>query len=368
MTLISRIKDSQGQETMNFWIFQLAGWIPFFCLQLLGFGDGELWDPIALTYAFSVSALAVIGSCMLRRLFKKYSDLKSKIGIWKGFILLTCFGAAIWVDLTHHAIWYLIGGYITAVEIIYSAQPLFAIVVFLFPTYLVWSFLYFFLTRQEMLKNALIERQQLEIELKEYQLSSLLKQLNPHFMFNTINNIRSLILKDQEKARDMLTSFADIMRYQININDIALVSVKEELNFVREYMRLCKLHLGKRLNYEESVNPDLMSQKIPRMAIQLLMENAIKHGISQSSIPGRLSLSIDYKEVNQEESEHQQRQSKEWFIKVTNPGEIKQTQSNSGIGLANLNERFTISHQNRAQITLTQVEDVVESIITLKIS
>lgn len=362
--------DSKQPNNLNFWIFQIAGWTPFFFLQIAGFGGDSLWDPFALIYAFSVSLLAMTSSVFLRRLFKKYNGLKTRAVIWVCLVITACLVAAMLVDFAHHGIWYLSAMYVGSVEIIYSAQPLFAVTVFLFPTYLAWSVLYFVITKQEALKNAIIERQQLEIELKEYQLSSLLKQLNPHFMFNTINNIRALILKDHDKARDMLASFADIMRYQININNISLVTVREELDFVREYMTLCKLHLGKRLRYEESIDSDLLLQKIPRMAIQLLMENAIKHGISQSATPGCLSLSINYKDVNSKasgskETNYEEHQSEQWFIKVTNPGVINQTQSNSGVGLANLKERFTLSYQDRAEITLTQVKDTVESTIII---
>ena len=344
MTVVKEMKlinDSKQPKNLNFWIFQIVGWTPFFILQIVGFGGDSLWDPFALIYASSVCLLAMTFSVFLRRLFKKFTGLKTRTGLWVCLVFIACLVAAILVDLVHHGIWYLLAGYVGAVEIMYSAQPLFAKVVFLFPTYLTWSVLYFVITKQESLKNAIMERQQLEIELKEYQLSSLLKQLNPHFTFNTINNIRALILTDHDKARDMLASFADIMRYQININNTPQVTVREELDFVGEYLTPCKLHLGNRLIYEGSIDKNLLGQKIPRMAIQLLVENAIKHGISQSSTPGCLSLSIGYKENEhaQSKSEDAERvtdESKLWCIKVSNPGFIKQTQSNSGIGLANL--------------------------------
>lgn len=98
-----------------------------------------------------------------------------------------------------------------------------------------------------------------------------MEQLNPHFMFNTINNIRSLILKDTNKARDMLSSFADIMLYQINSNNDALVLLKDELSFVLEYIELNRLQLGKRLNFVQDIDSSLLNNVIPRMALQLLV-------------------------------------------------------------------------------------------------
>jgi hypothetical protein len=355
VTQNSSIKNFEQHKSMNFWLFQMAGWTPFFFLQIAAFGGNSLIDAYALVYAFSITALALVTSCILRVLLKKYNGTKTHTGLWLVCVFIVCLIAAIAVDLAHHSSWYLLAQYEERADVIYSAQPIGGIMFLLLPTYLVWSLFYFVITKQETLKNTIYEQQQLAFKLKEYQLNSLLKQLNPHFMFNTINNIRSLILKDPESARDMLTSFADIMRYQVNINNTSLVSVNEELEFVREYLTLCKLHIGKRLIYEECIDEHLLCQKIPRMAIQLLIENAIKHGVSQSSTPSVLSLWITDKEADVNR----------WEIKVRNIGQINQTNSNSGVGLANLNQRFALSHQEKAVIELKQVNDTVESIITL---
>ena len=148
------------------------------------------------------------------------------------------------------------------------------------------------ITRQAKLNEAVIQQQSLELALKDSQLKQLLEQLNPHFMFNSINNIRALILKDANKARDMLANFADIMRYQINMDDNALVSLQDELMFVRDYVALVKLQMGKRLSYEETIDESLYNKRVVKMSLQLLVENAVKHGFSQSVVPGTLSVEV----------------------------------------------------------------------------
>ena len=206
------------------------------------------------------------------------------------------------------------------------------------------------ITNKENLEN-IIESTKLFV--KENRINNLLEQLNPHFMFNAINNIRALILKDTEQARDMLTSFADIMRYQININNEALVKLEDELNFVIDYIELNRLQLGSRLHFTKDIEAALLTNFIPRMALQLLVENAIKHGFGHSSSPAMLKIKID--------NEASKQNPNAWFISVENSGHIdKNDSTNSGIGLANLEERLKLSFADNYTLTLTEENDVVK--------
>ena len=132
-----------------------------------------------------------------------------------------------------------------------------------------WSLLYVALSRQQSLRRATIAQSDLQLALKEAQLQALLGHLGPHFMFNAINNIRALILKDADAARAMLGKFAATLRYQFNQYDSPLVSVAEEMAVVRDYVDLLRLQLGTRLQYSEQVEEATLSMQVPRHSLAI---------------------------------------------------------------------------------------------------
>lgn len=340
-------------KSVRFWLLQCCGWSVFYCLQLPIFGDDNWLSPASLIYAGSVTLLGILGSLLIRKIFTTVSRHIFRGDIWALLIIIISLLVAIMIDLLHHSFWFLISLKFEQFSVIYQSQSLMVITGFLWLTYLFWGSLYLALSKQETLKTVMIKQQQLELLVKENKIKDLLEQLNPHFMFNTINNIRALILKDTEQAREMLASFADIMRYQINSNNEALVKLEDELNFVTQYIELNRLQLGKRLLFTQDVDMSLLNNFIPRMAIQLLVENAIKHGFSLSSAPAMLKIIIQSEPTTQ----HPQA----WFIAVENSGYLNQmNNTNSGIGLINLEERLKISFDNNYKLTLYQENDIVK--------
>lgn len=340
-------------KKLRFWLLQLCGWLPFYLLQLPIFGDDNWLSVGSVMNATSVTALAVLGSLLLRRMFNGLNNKVTRSDLWILAIIFSGFSIAFMVDLLHNGLWYVVSLAFEPFSMLYKSQPVMVITGFLWLTYIFWGSLYLALSKQEKLNAAMINQQKLALLVKENKINRLLEQLNPHFMFNTINNIRALILKDTEQARDMLTSFADIMRYQINSNNETLVTLAEELAFVLEYIELNRLQLGKRLQFVQEIDPALLNHSIPRMALQLLVENAIKHGFSRTAEPGILTISINY--------EATEKAPKAWFISVTNSGElVDANKSDSGIGLINLRERLKLSFANNYQLTLSEDNGIVD--------
>lgn len=344
---------SQHQR-LRFWLLQFCGWLPFYLLQLPIFGGDDWLSLPTFIYATSVTILAILGSLLLRRIFNQMNHKVTRSDLWILVIIFTSIFIAFIVDLLHNSFWYLVSLEFDQFSVIYQSQPFMVITGFLWLTYIFWGSLYLALTKQEKLNTALINQQKLELLIKENKIKSLLEQLNPHFMFNTINNIRALILKDREQARDMLTSFADIMRYQINSNNDVLVKLEDELTFVLEYIELNRLQLGKRLQFIQDIDASLLNNFIPRMALQLLVENAIKHGFSHSAAPAVLKISIN--------SDTTKQTPQSWFISVKNSGNLSDSnKTDSGIGLINLDERLKLSFANNYKLTLIEENDIVES-------
>ncbi len=183
------------------------------------------------------------------------------------------------------------------------------------------------------------ENAQLSILTKQIQLDNLSAQLNPHFLFNSLNSIKSLIEENPSKARRAIDLLSDLLRSSLYETNTDLITIKDELALVSDYIELEKLRFEERLSLDISLDPSLELVKIPTLSIQLLVENAIKHGIDKSVKGGVVRLDIS-------------KQSDTLVISVQNPGKL--TASNTkGVGLKNLKERLALQYKTAATCTLT---------------
>jgi two-component system LytT family sensor kinase len=130
-------------------------------------------------------------------------------------------------------------------------------------------------------KNAREAR--LESLIKETELKMLRSQINPHFLFNSLNSISSLTITDSEKARAMIIKLSEFMRYALSRKDEQPVTFKSELENLRLYLDIEKVRFGNKLITEENVNSDCLEIQIPVMLLQPLYENAVKHGVYEST-------------------------------------------------------------------------------------
>jgi len=123
----------------------------------------------------------------------------------------------------------------------------------------------------------------LESLVKETELKMLRSQINPHFLFNSLNSISSLTITDPEKARDMVVKLSEFMRYALSRKDELPVSLRNELENLRLYLDIEKVRFGDKLTTEEIIENACLDFKIPVMLLQPLYENAVKHGVYEST-------------------------------------------------------------------------------------
>ncbi|WP_250436005.1 sensor histidine kinase [Hanstruepera flava] len=187
------------------------------------------------------------------------------------------------------------------------------------------------------------ENAQLSILTKQIQLDNLSAQLNPHFLFNSLNSIKSLIEENPSKARRAIDLLSDLLRSSLYETNAELIPVKDELALVSDYIELEKLRFEERLSLDITLDPSLELVKIPTLSIQLLVENAIKHGIDKSVRGGIVRLVIS------------QRDDK-LLISVQNPGKLTATNT-KGVGLKNLKERLALQYKTTAACTLKALDD-----------
>ena len=163
---------------------------------------------------------------------------------------------------------------------------------------LMWNMTYFLIHYLHHWKNAESDKWQLAAAMKEAELGHLKAQVNPHFTFNSINNIRALISVDPDKAKEMLLHFSDLFRYSLVHNDQQLATVREELEIVEKYLKLSKVQFEEKLHYQIIAPSAILEHKVPPMMIQLLVENAIKHGISELKNGGTVTIEVSETDKN----------------------------------------------------------------------
>lgn len=221
--------------------------------------------------------------------------------------------------------------------------------------YVIIWFLFFHL----FLSNRKAQRKELqlanaEMSLKTAELENLKNQLNPHFLFNAINSIKALTIFDPELARQALTELSQLLRTSLSMGNQQLVPLDMELKLVRDYLFLEKIRYEKRLDYSFDIKQETLNLSIPPMSVQLLVENAIKHGIGKNKLGGKLRIVSDYSQ-------------NVFTLKVINTGKIISTASEDGVGMKNLQKRLLLNFQDKASFALTQEDDSVVATITIMV-
>jgi LytS/YehU family sensor histidine kinase len=203
-----------------------------------------------------------------------------------------------------------------------------------------WVALYLAFAMQRHRYRAEIRQRQLGEALQAAELRLLKSQLNPHFLFNALNGLRSLIADEPARARVAVTQLARLLRYTLAAGDEDLVSLERELELVDDYLALESLRLADRLRIERDIAPEARAVRLPAMMLQTLVENAIKHGISALKEGGTLAIGA---RVERERL----------VIEVSNPCPREPAAGNAeGVGLRNSSERLRLMYGDRASLRL----------------
>jgi hypothetical protein len=193
-----------------------------------------------------------------------------------------------------------------------------------------WTGLYFGITSVRDRHRAELRQSELAHALKVAELRVLKSQLNPHFLFNSLNSVRALIADDPTGAQKAVTQLARTLRYTLTAGQEEVVSLERELEIVADYLELEALRLGERLHIERTIALEARVAHIPVMLLQTVVENAIKHGIAELPEGGVLRISAQVRDGA-------------LIIEVENPRPATPSQSPShGVGLRNAAERLRL--------------------------
>ncbi|NER13569.1 hypothetical protein GWK08_08985 [Leptobacterium flavescens] len=163
--------------------------------------------------------------------------------------------------------------------------------ILLFFISLIYNVVYFALHSYYQYAKGQLMELKLERKQTELQLAALKSQLSPHFLFNSINTVSSLLFKDIKKAERFIRELAHSYRYTLNVYEDRLVSVEEELTFVNSYAYLLKTRFGNHMVLDIELAGNVLNTRVPPLTLQMLVENAVKH--NQMSSGQKLNISIN---------------------------------------------------------------------------
>lgn len=207
-----------------------------------------------------------------------------------------------------------------------------------------WAIIYHFFQYWERLLKTERDKFELQAVLKETQYNNLKTQLNPHFLFNSLNGIRTLIDLDPNNAKEAITKLSSLLRGSLKMEKNRTVTLSDELDTVSDYLAIEKIRFDDRLNIILDISEPSLKTKLPPMMLQTLVENGIKHGISNLKNGGTIKVRSFVK--NQLTN-----------IEIINSGQFNPKAESSGLGIENTKERLRILFDDAATFTIDNLDD-----------
>jgi len=212
----------------------------------------------------------------------------------------------------------------------------------------VGTVIYFYRLQQANMNAKLREKELDLVKVKQLitqaELQTLQSKINPHFLYNSLNSIASLIHADAEKAEDMTLKLSRLFRYSINSNQENMALVSEEMEIVTTYLDIEKVRFGNRLCFVIDVDESVKNEHIPRFLIQPLVENALKHGLNDMASDGKLKISIT-------------RYSENMIIVVGDNGKPFPAELNIGYGLQSTYDKLALLYDENYQVQIVNTPE-----------
>ncbi|MFZ5552046.1 MAG: sensor histidine kinase [Bacteroidota bacterium] len=329
-----------GKKALAYWIAQSLGWGAYISLSaLVNFLSNDYSWQIFLTLLV-IGITGVLVSHLYRNFIIRMGWLSKNIFQAIPRVIIACL---------------MIAFVCAALQIFYQeiiitnsdawerldASYTFSILFNWWTLFIFWSIIYFAFHFFEKSRNEEIKNLRLEAMRTEVELNNLKAQLNPHFMFNSMNSIRALIEENPELAKESITKLSNILRSTLLMGRKQLVTVEEEMNVIFDYLKLESIRYEERLDVQLDVNEKVHKCLIPPLMIQTLVENAIKHGISKLPEGGSVMIYI-------------QPRDKKLLVCVENSGHYNpREKSVTGIGLVNTKHRLDLLFAREASFSIS---------------
>lgn len=323
-----------------FWVLHTCGWIGFAMIQFLGSLLHDLRDIFVVVVMLNAYAGWML-TVPLRYIYRRAWNL-TPLKIAGVIVLTSYFTAVLWQVIRNVNYWEIYKhGYKPDFWLYYTQSSVWS-----FYIILSWSGLYFGIKYYQMLQKEKQNVLQANTLAHQAQLKMLRYQLNPHFLFNTLNAISTLILVQENKtANGMVTKLSEFLRYSLDKDPMKRVTLESELQALRLYLDIEKVRFEERLQVIENIAQDCQTALVPSMIFQPLAENAIKHAIAVQEQGGTITISVN-------------KFGNDLLLEISDNGpgaDIKQgnLHRESGVGLVNTRERLLALYKNNYSLVVS---------------
>ncbi len=324
-----------------YWICQIGGWFFFILLEFIGYGNLFGFNQLLVLNVL----VNFISGVILTHLYRLFIIKTS----WINLPLASLIPRAILGISVISFIMTLLNLYLDRYTVpLMSQLSIDAILIFNYlfnwsKYILLWALVYHLFQYWERSLEAEKVKYQLQATLKENQYQNLKTQLNPHFLFNSLNSIRTLVDINPEISKEAINRLSNLLRSSLQMSKQRTVTLKQEIDTVNDYLAIEKIRFEDRLQITMNLSQDSLDAQIPPMMLQTLVENAVKHGISKSKTGGRITINSSCTKSH-------------LHIEITNIGRIEPDTDSGGFGIANTLERLQILYDNRAIFSMENAD------------
>lgn len=314
-----------------YWILQVSGW-GIYALTNILLSIALPNNRVDITSIIALAAFYLFSTNLFRLVIKRYGFLSFSLNrlvlvVFTGIIILSFFNILFQIGLGK--VFDTLNSRDLRVSVL-SVNFLFA-----FLYYSLWSMIYFVYFFFNNYNNSL----KYEAAINEIKLNHLRAQLNPHFIFNALNSVRALVDEDPIKAKMAITQLSNILRNSLIMDKKRLINFEDELNTVKDYLALETIRFEERLQVDIQIDPEAYDFNVPPMMVQTLVENGIKHGISNLIAGGKIELKARVKENGN------------LYISIVNSGRLSSVVSkrkHGGHGINNTKQRLKLIYGDKA--------------------
>ena len=336
----------------KYWTLQLAGWVGYSLVGItINLTNGARIGPLLIGHAMLIACSIALTHLFRRAIRRRRAPDEPVSTLWP-------FLASVAVGISLVQLILVIGINIALTRDTWNITAIVALWWGMLLATGLWTVLY--VRFAEHRQHARLEHE-LRRTLREAELLALEEQLNPHFLFNSLNSIRALVTVEPVRAQDMLTRLANVLRSTLDRHHRHTVTLSSELELVSDYLSLEAIRFQDRLRTEVDLDPAASACSIPPLLVQTLVENAIKHGIAR--IPGKGEIVVRARRADGTVS-----------VDVENTGSLPlhttpgTDRPLNQVGLANARERLRLVYGEHATMSLVERHGRVVASVRIPVS
>lgn len=338
-----------------FWLINIAGWLMLLILTLVLLYQERLYDyksVIGITITYVVGFFVTVG---LRYLYRHINYSKRSIFYTASLILfISVVVTHIWyfVDIGVSIIFYSFYGE-GAMLIPRSLLKVESTVLTFLPILVTWSTFYFLTKLWQDWSQQKERAEKADLLAHKAQLQMLRYQLNPHFLFNSLNSIRALVEADKEIAKHIITELSEFLRYSLISMNVHEVPLRDEIEAIKHYFAIQQIRYEERLVVNYNIQADAEEFPVLSFLIYPVIENAVKYGMQTSTMPLKIEMSARVENnkliINISNSGH-------W---VDKPDSLRREDTGTGTGLENVKQRLENAFPGYYNFSIAKNENIV---------